>query len=187
MDFDEVVPKRRLVRHFTDEAIAPEVIDRLLELARHAPSAGFTQGQSFVVVSRPDLKTRIAHLCGEEEYVAGGFHPFISEAPVPVVACTSEAAYHCRYQEADRLQEDGSEIIWPALFWHMDAGCARMVLLRAVVDEGLVAGFVGIPETDALRDLLGIPQEVTPVGVTTQLPLYFAAAFDETRYMAVAG
>jgi nitroreductase len=165
MDFVEVVRKRRMVRHFTNEAVAPEVIDRLLELARHAPSAGFTQGQSFVVVTRPDLKTHIAQLCGENEYVGDGLHPFITEAPVLVVACTSEAAYHRRYQEADKLQEDGSEIIWPVPFWHMDAGCAVMVLLLAVVDEGLAAGFVGIPETNALRDLLGVPADVTPVGV----------------------
>jgi nitroreductase len=30
--------------------------DRDLALARHAPSAGFTQGQSFVVVTQPELK-----------------------------------------------------------------------------------------------------------------------------------
>ena len=31
-------------------------------------------------------------------------------APVLVIACTSEAAYHRRYQEPDKVQEDGSEI-----------------------------------------------------------------------------
>jgi nitroreductase len=165
MDFVDVVRKRRMVRHFTDEPVAPEVIDRVLALARHAPSAGFTQGQSFVVVTRPDLKARIARLCGEEDYVAGGFHPFISGAPVLVVACTSETAYHRRYQEPDKLQEDGSEIIWPVPYWHMDAGCAVMVLLLAVVNEGLAAGFAGALELDSLRELLGIPPDVVPVGV----------------------
>ncbi len=172
MDFIEVVRKRRMVRHFTNEPVAPEVIDRMLELARHAPSAGFTQGQSFVVVTRPELKTRIGQFCGEQEYVDDGFDPFISEAPVLVVACTSEATYHRRYQEADKLMEDGSEVIWPVPFWHMDAGCAVMVLLLAVVDEGLAAGFAGIHETDALRELLGIPPTVTPVGV---IPIGHAA------------
>ena len=46
MEFREVVRKRRMVRHFTDEPVAPEVIERMLALARHPPSAGFTQGQS---------------------------------------------------------------------------------------------------------------------------------------------
>jgi nitroreductase len=40
-----------------------------------------------------------------------------------------------------------------------------MVLLLAVVDEGLSAGFSGVWDLDALRALLGIPAEVTPVGV----------------------
>lgn len=165
MDFADIVMKRRMVRHFTDEPVAPEVIDRMLDLARHAPSAGFTQGQSFVVVTRPELKQAIAKLCGEEDYVEGGFDPFISGAPVLVIPCTSEDAYHRRYQEADKVGDDGSEIVWPVPYWHMDIGCSVMILLLAVVDEGLSAGFAGAHDLDALRALLGIPSTVTPVGV----------------------
>ncbi|SRR5258708_2155437 len=168
MEFSEVVLKRRMVRHFTSEPVAPEVIERMLALARHAPSAGFTQGQSFIVVTRPQLKQEIAHLCDEEEYVSSGFHPFISEAPVLVIPCTSEAAYHRRYREADKVNEDGTEIIWPIPFWHMDIGCAVMILLLAVVDEGLAAGFAGTTTPDKMNtlcQLLNIPPEVTPVGV----------------------
>lgn len=40
-----------------------------------------------------------------------------------------------------------------------------MLLLLAAVDEGLAAGFAGAFDLDALRTLLGIPAEVTPVGV----------------------
>jgi nitroreductase len=165
MDFTEVVRKRRMVRHFTAEPVAPEAIERIVALARRAPSAGFTQGQSFIVVTRPELRQALARLCGEEGYVSGGFHPFISGAPVLVVPCTSEAAYHRRYQEGDKIRPDGTEIVWPVPYWHMDIGCAVMVLLLAVVDEGLAAGFAGAHDLDAVRTLLGIPAEVTPVGV----------------------
>src|SRR4051794_6875431 len=165
MEFTEAVLKRRMVRHFTDEPVPMETIDRMVELARHAPSAGFTQGQSFVVVTDPTVKKKIAALCGEEGYVQGGFHPFISGAPVLVVPCTSEAAYHHRYQERDKIRPDGTEIVWPVPYWHMDIGCAVMILLLAVVDEGLAAGFAGAHDLDAVRALLGIPAEVTPVGV----------------------
>lgn len=165
MDFDEVLRKRRMVRHFTDEPVAPEAVSRILAAARHAPSAGFTQGQSFVVVTRPDLKRRVAAACDEPSYVAAGFHTFISEAPVLVVPCTSEAAYHRRYQEADKLNDDGAEIAWPVPYWHMDIGCAVMLVLLAAVNEGLAAAFAGAPRLRPLRDALGIPDEVTPVGV----------------------
>lgn len=165
MEFTEVVRKRRMVRHFTDEPVDREVIDRILDLARHAPSAGFTQGQSFVVITDPTMKKAVADLCGEEGYVESGFDPFISEAPVLLVPCTSEEAYHRRYREADKLQDDGTEINWPVPYWFLDIGCAVQIVLMAAVDEGLAAGYAGAFDLDAVRDLLGIPSEVTPVGV----------------------
>lgn len=168
MEFSNVVLKRRMVRHFTSEAVSEAVIERILTLARHAPSAGFTQGQSFLVITKPETKQAIAQLCGEEAYVSNGFHPFISEAPVLVVPCTSETAYHQRYQQADKIQDDGTEIDWPIPYWFMDSGCSVMVLLLAVVNEGLAAGFAGISTRENIeeaRKLLHIPDDVIPVGV----------------------
>jgi nitroreductase len=166
MEFSTVVRKRRMVRHFTPEPVDPEAIQRMLDAARHAPSAGFTQGQSFVVVTEPETKRAIARLCGEDDgYVASGFDPFISEAPVLLVPCVSEAAYHRRYQEPDKVDEQGNEIDWPVPYWHMDIGCSVMLVLLAAVDEGLAAGFAGSHDLQAFRDLLGMPDEVTPVGV----------------------
>jgi nitroreductase len=165
MEFKDTVLKRRMVRNFADKPVDPQIIQRIVELARHAPSAGFTQGQSFVVVTGAELQQAIANTCEEQEYVQRGFAPFISKAPVLVLPCTSEAAYHRRYQERDKVQQDGTEIEWPVPYWFMDIGCAVMVALLAAVDEGLVAAFAGSTDLDALRSLLKIPAEVTPVGV----------------------
>lgn len=165
MEFRDTVLKRRMVRNFADRPVDPAIVDRILNLTRHAPSAGFTQGQSFVVVTRPELKEAIAEACGEAEYVQSGFAPFISKAPVLLIPCTSEAAYHRRYQEPDKLNEDGTEIVWPVPYWFMDIGCAVMIALLAAVDEGLVTAFAGSHDLDAFRALLNIPAEVTPVGV----------------------
>jgi nitroreductase len=165
MEFQTIVRRRRMVRHFTNEPVDTQMIQDILDLARHAPSAGYTQGQSFVVVTRPELKQKIAELCGEDDYVAGGFHRFVSGAPVLVVPCTSEAAYHRRYQEPDKLMDDGTEIIWPVPFWFMDIGCAIMIVLLGVVEAGLAAGFAGVHDLNALRALLNIPDDVTPMGI----------------------
>jgi len=165
MEFQDVVSRRRMVRNFADTPVDPAVIDRILALTRHAPSAGFTQGQSFIVVTSPETKNAIASTCEEEEYVQRGFAPFISKAPVLLIPCTSESAYHHRYQEADKVNEDGSEIIWPVPYWFLDVGCAVMIALLATIDEGLVSAFVGSKDLVALRSLLGIPADVTPVGV----------------------
>jgi len=165
MEFRDAVLKRRMVRHFSDRSVSPDALERILDLARHAPSAGFTQGQSFIAVTRPEMKAEIARLCGEQEYVGGGFHNFISVAPVLLVPCVSEAAYHRRYQEPDKVDENGKEINWPVPFWYMDIGCTVMIALLAAVDEGLGGAFVGVPDLPALKVLLGIPAEVTPMGV----------------------
>jgi nitroreductase len=164
MEFVTLMHKRRMVRSFLDQPIDPAMIERILDLARRAPSAGYTQGQSFIVVQEDARRKSIAALAHEEEYVQGGYGHFISQAPVLVIPCTSEAAYHRRYQEADKILEDGSEIVWPVPFWYMDIGASIMALLLAVVDEGLGAAFVGVHDLQALRRLLEIPQEVTPMG-----------------------
>lgn len=172
MEFQDVVHKRRMVRHFTNEPVEIETIQRILKLACHSPSAGFTQGQSYVVVTHLELKQKLAELCGEQGYVSEGFDPFISGAPLLVVVCTSEAAYHRRYQEPDKVDANGIEIKWPVPYWFMDIGCAAMIVLLAVVDEGLAAGFAGFDDLPGVRDLLKLPEEVIPMGV---IPIGHAA------------
>lgn len=165
MELTEVVRKRRMVRHFKPDPVPREVIERILALARHAPSAGFTQGQAFIVVTKPETKQAIARLCGEEEYTSSGFHAFISEAPVLLVPCADEGAYHRRYQEPDKVDDEGRETNWPVPYWIMDIGCAVMLVLLGAVNEGLGAGFAGAHDLAALRELLGIPPTVWPVGI----------------------
>jgi nitroreductase len=165
VEFYDVVKKRRMVRNFTEEPVERAALERILDAARRAPSAGFTQGQDFVVVTAPQTKERLARLCHQESYVAAGFDPFLARAPVLVVPCTNENAYHRRYQEPDKVDTDGREIDWPVPYWYMDAGCAVMLLLLAVVAEGLAAAFVGSHRLGDIEQLLDIPEEVTPVGV----------------------
>ncbi|MBL8061382.1 MAG: nitroreductase family protein [Anaerolineales bacterium] len=165
MELKDMILKRRMVRNFADKPVDPHVIERILDLTRHAPSAGFTQGQSFIVVTKPEMKKAIADTCEEQEYVNSGFDPFISKAPVLLIPCTSELAYHRRYQEADKVDDEGHEIEWPVPYWFVDIGCSVMIALLAAVDEGLVCAFAGSKDLQALRSLLNMPAEVTPVGV----------------------
>lgn len=164
MEFVDVVRTRRMVRNFTEESVDTAVIERILDLARRNPSAGYTQGQSYLVITDPETRQAVAKLCGEESYARMGFGRWISKAPVMIIPCTREEAYHERYREPDKMGPDG-EINWPVPYWFMDIGCAVMLLLLAVVNEGLAAGFAGCFDLDALRALLQIPADVTPVGV----------------------
>jgi nitroreductase len=165
MEFQTVVKKRRMVRHFAEEPVAIEEVQRILSLAQHAPSAGFSQGCAYVVVADSTIKSSVAKLQGEDGYSASGFHRWISEAPVAVVACVSERLYHERYRESDKLNDQGQEIAWPTPYWFFDVGASCMIVLLAAVDAGLAAGFSGVVDVPGMRRLLGIPDHFHPVGV----------------------
>ena len=166
MQFTEVLAKRRMVRNYTSEPVEAAAIERIVDAARRAPSAGFSQGQRFIIVTDPGIRKAIAAAADEPEYVANGFDPWISSAPVHVVVCAREDDYHERYREPDKLA-GGDEIEWPVPYWWVDAGAALMLVLLAAVDEGLAAGFVGFHALPDIKQTLGIPADVTPIGVVT--------------------
>lgn len=170
MEFGEVVRRRRMVRNYTDDPVDGDAVDRILDRALRAPSAGFSQGVSFVVVTGEGKRREIARLAHEDKYVADGFDPWISRAPVHVIVCVREDAYLERYREPDKGGPDaatGSEEGWPVPYWWVDAGASMMLLLLAAVDEGLAAGFLGSHNLVDLSKLLDIPDDVAPIGIVT--------------------
>lgn len=167
MEFRELVSKRRMVRRYSDRPVPREAIERVVAVARRGPSAGFSQGQFFVVVTHEETRRAIADLADEDSYVRAGWPPWISRSPVHVVLCTSERSYHERYREPDKLQDDGTEIAWEIPYWFVDAGASLMLLLLAAVDEGLGAGFFGVHRLPGLSELLALPSDITPIGAVT--------------------
>jgi len=155
-----------MVRNYTTEPVDEGAVERIVDAARRAPSAGFSQGQRFIVVTDADVRTAIAVAAAEPDYVANGFDPWISCAPVHIVVCVREDDYHERYREPDKLVA-GAEIEWPVPYWWVDTGAALMLILLAAVDEGLAAGFVGFHALPTIKETLGIPGDVTPIGVVT--------------------
>ncbi|MEK6919524.1 MAG: nitroreductase family protein [Thermoproteota archaeon] len=154
MEFAKVVLRRRMVRAFKPDPVSKKSLDRILELAQHYPSAGFSQGVAFVGV--PELKRR-----GRLQKL----NRLRGNAPLLVVPCVSEKIYHDRYHEPDKIQPDGTEIKWPVPYWIFDVGCASVIILMAAVDEGLAAYFAGAFRPEILRKELGIPDHFLPVGV----------------------
>ena len=167
MEFTEVVRRRRMVRNYSNRPVDPGVVTRIVDVARRGPSAGFSQGQYFVVVTDETTRCAVAELADEPSYVQQGMDPWISSAPVHVVVCVNEADYHRRYREPDKLTAQGTEIDWPVPYWWVDGGAALMLLLLGAVDEGLAAGFFGVHRLVGLSELLGLPADVSPIGVVT--------------------
>jgi nitroreductase len=167
MELRALLPLRRMVRHYRPEPIPHEVVARVVETVRRAPSAGYSQGQRLLVLTEPDARAASARILapardGEQ------LEPWFDSAPVHVLVCTREDDYHDRYRKPDKLQE-GDEIEWPVPYWFVDAGAALMLLLLAAIDEGLAAGVSGVPVdvADELRSEFGIPDDVSVVSVVT--------------------
>lgn len=166
MEFAEVVRRRRMVRAYAPAPVDPAALERMLDAALRAPSAGNTQATSFVVVRDSARRTAVARICGEAEAVARGLPRWISSAPVLVVPCVRPAAYAERYAEPDKAgsrQPADWEVPWT---W-VDAGQALALLLCAAVDEGLAAGLLDVADRLALRAELAIPADIVPLGVVT--------------------
>ena len=165
MEFADVVMKRRAVRRFEDGGVLRSTIEHIARLAQRAPSAGFSQGQRLIVVTDPDRRREVAKICREDGYVEMGFGPWISECAAQFIPCVSEAIYHRRYQEPDKVDDDGREIDWPIPYWWVDVGATMQNVMLAAVNEGLGCGFVGTDDVPALKRALGLPDEFEPIGV----------------------
>ena len=165
MEFREVVMKRRAVRRFEEGGVELAVIEEIARLAQRTPSAGFSQGQRLVVVTDSATRRRVARICGEEAYADLEMGPWISECAAQFIPCVSADIYHRRYQEADKVDDDGREIEWPVPYWWVDIGATMMVIMLAAVDAGLASGFAGAFDPGALRAELAIPDEFVPIGV----------------------
>jgi nitroreductase len=154
-----------MVRQFDQRPLERDLLDRILESARHAPSAGFSQGFDFVVLDEPEKVLRFWKTTDHPDFP----NPpdFLSTAaPVIVLPLASKAAYLERYSQPDK-EEFGlaDESLWPVPYWQLDTAMAVMLILLTATDLGVGALYFGIfyGEDDALREL-GVPAGYKPIG-----------------------
>ena len=158
---------RRDVRsHFLPTALDDEVLARLLLAAHHAPSVGFMQPWNFIVIRDATRREKVRDL-----FLAA------REQELPAIAEERQALYRKLKLEGicesalnicitcDRQRSTGS----PLGRWHnreMDlysTVCAVQNFWLAARAEGVGVGWVSIIEARALKELLSIPEHVTPV------------------------
>jgi FMN reductase [NAD(P)H] len=169
VEFRELLPRRRMVRHYGPERVSLTQVQRIASTVRRAPSAGYSQGQRLLVVTEDRGRAEVTRILGDAGWTSPeDREPWLESAPVLVLVCTRENDYHERYRKPDKLQ-DGDEIDWPVPYWFVDAGAALMLLLLAAIDEGLAAGVSGLPREAAaeLKASFGIPGDVDVVAVVT--------------------
>src|SRR3954465_12414264 len=160
MEFRDILSRRRMHRAFLPEPIPREQIERIAGVIRRAPSGGFSQGGSIVVVTDPEAKRELI-----DRFEMSG--TYADDAAVLMVISAREALYHARYNEADKLALTGGvEITWPVPYWFVDAGALMTLVLLAAIDEGLAGAFIGHPDQKRICDeVLGLPEDVVPIGL----------------------
>jgi nitroreductase len=166
MEFQDVVQRRRMVRDFSDEPVARPLVEQLVANATRIPSAGFSQGFAFIVLTDPAQRRMFWETTsgpawrGESESVP------LTRAPVVVVPLANKQAYLDRYALPDKAHTPLSqEEFWPAPYWDIDAGFGVMLMLLSAVDLGLGALFFGIFQGEkALMDSLGVPDGYRAIG-----------------------
>jgi nitroreductase len=153
-----------MTRNFTSEMVDPQLVSDLVDLARRAPSAGYSQGVHFVVLTG-DAVSRFWHTTDAESWFATTQAGVLS-APVIVLPIADPTAYTSRYAESDKTGH-GLEIAanWQVPFWLTDTAMAVQNLLLLLEAQRLGALYFGIfHNADVLMADLGVPEGMLSVG-----------------------
>ena len=151
METWDAIRSRRNVRTYSEEAIAPEDLDRILEAARRAPSAGNQQAWDFIVSTDREQLARLTRVGPAAGHVAG------SAATIALVAPRSDDP-----QMRDLVQ--------------FDLGQATMSIMLAAADLGIGSAHAGAHDQELARRLLGVPEDrfcavLVTLGVPADRPL----------------
>jgi PPOX class probable F420-dependent enzyme len=143
---------RRSVRRYLDRPVPDELVDAVLEAARWAPSPHGRQPWRFAVISKTEMKSRLADAMGEEwrtnlemdgqdaELVAKrleGSRRRLLDAPVLVLLCLYLTDLD-EYPDAERQRNETTMAV-------QSLGAAAQNALLAAYDLGLDAGWMCAP------------------------------------------
>jgi nitroreductase len=145
-----------MVRRFDPRPLPAGALDRILESATHAPSAGFSQGLDLVVLEGAEAVAGFWRATADPRFD----RPYSTAEPAAIVVVLSDMqAYLRRYAEPDKagLGMD-VEAGWPVPYWDLDAAMAVMLMLLSAVDEGVGGWYFGVFHgAEALLRDLGVP------------------------------
>ncbi len=146
-ELDKVIRKRKMIRKYDQTREVPEnIINKLIDNASRAPSAGHTQVQEFIIVKDPSTKRKLRLASVNQEQV--------EEAPMLIVVCSNTSRSVGRYGERGR-----------EFYSIIDGAFASMLILLTATNEGLGASFVGAFNDEKVSEILGLPEHVRPIGI----------------------
>jgi 5,6-dimethylbenzimidazole synthase len=167
----KVIAERRDMRHFLPTPIAPELLQKLLHAAHHAPSVGLMQPWRFIRISDATLRQSI--------------HKLVDEERKQTAEAIGEVENTARMAEFMRLKVEGildcGEVLVATLcdqreqhifgrrtLPEMDlasVSCAIQNLWLAARAEGIGMGWVSLFDPQQLAQLLNMPEGAKPVAI----------------------
>ena len=163
MDFLEIIAGRRSVRKYQNQEVGEEVLDRVLEAVRWAPSGGNIQPWEVIVVRDSGTKKAL-------QATLGGYNPArnaVVNAPVLLVLCGKVKIPETYRHEVTTKFGD---------WWFMlHLGIAAQNLCLAAHALGLGSVMVGFFDHDRAREILNVPEAyevvlMVPLGSPAHLP-----------------
>lgn len=155
--------RRRMTRRFHGGPSASE-LSEMCALALRAPSAGFSQGSHFLVLTDADLST-FWRVSGAGEWF-GSTAPGVTDATAVVLILGDQDAYTERYSKPDKVAHGLDQADrWVTPFWLTDAAMAAENLLLLIEEQrwgALLFGLFGDPRT--VLDVFSVPMSVSCVG-----------------------
>jgi nitroreductase len=170
MEFSDVVRGRRMIRRYDpDRPVPVEVVERCLANAVRAPSAGFSQGWDFVVLSTPAEREAFWTATTQPDEPDDPWLAGIRAAPVLILCLSHKDTYLDRYAAPDKGWTDRDESRWPVPYWDIDTGMAALLILLTATDQGLGSLFFGVPSGQhaEVHKAFGIPEGRTLIGVVS--------------------
>ena len=146
MDVFEAIKGRRSIRAFKNLDIPEETIERLIDAARWAPSAGNIQPWEFIIVRNPETKRKLAEAALNQT--------FIEEAPVVIVVCADHERSSRGY---------GSR--GATLYCIQDTAAAIQNIHLAATALKLGTCWIGAFREEPVKKTLGIPDGLRPVAI----------------------
>jgi nitroreductase len=157
MDFYEAVQRRLSVRSYKPDPIPEDVLTRVLDAGRLAPSAKNLQPWKFIIIRDSEVKKALVPACRGQA--------FIAEAPIVICACAlTEQAWK------------GMGGYWTAEAVDVTIAIEHMMLAAAA--EGLGTCWIGAYTEAEVRKVLAIPEGVKPIALT---PLGYPARESKPR------
>ncbi|MGP1716503.1 MAG: 5,6-dimethylbenzimidazole synthase [Methylophilus sp.] len=167
----KVIAERRDMRHFLPAPIAPELLQKLLQAAHHAPSVGLMQPWRFIRISDADVRKRIHALVDEErKKTAQAIGEFENTARMAeFMRLKVEGILDCGELLVATLCDQREKYIFGRrTLPEMDlasVSCAIQNLWLAARAEGIGLGWVSLFDPQALASLLGMPGDAKPVAI----------------------